>query len=53
MEDIFALKDVISDYNRFYSIAQQLEWIEIKEQHQDWYHDYGHYYPFGIYVDIF
>ncbi len=53
MEDIFALKDVISDYNRFYSIAQQLEWIEIKEQHQDCYHDYGHYYPFGIYVDIF
>ncbi len=53
MEDIFALKDVISDYDRFFSIAQQLEWIEIKEQHQDWYQDYGHYYPFRIYVDIF
>jgi len=28
MEDIFALKDVISDYDRFCSTAQQLEFPE-------------------------
>lgn len=43
------LKKVVSDYDVFCSIAEKLEWIEIKEEHEDWFKKY----PLGIFVDLF
>jgi len=48
MEDLSMLKLIVSDYDRFCCIAEKLEWIDIKEQYEDW-HDC----EFGICLDIF
>ena len=43
------LRNVSSDYNTFCSIAESLEWIAIKEVHEEWVTTY----PLGIFVDAY
>lgn len=47
--DFDLLKKVVSDYNVFCSIAENLEWIKIKEAHENWFRTY----PLGIFVDAY
>ncbi|NDO47382.1 hypothetical protein [Clostridium sp. MD294] len=43
------LKRVVSNYNEFCHFAERLEWIDIKEEHENWFRTY----PLGIFIDTF
>lgn len=43
------IKDVISDYNKFCEIAKKIEWLELYEEHEDWWNTY----PLGIVFSIY
>ncbi|MDE6219249.1 MAG: hypothetical protein K2G51_02255 [Lachnospiraceae bacterium] len=47
------LESTVMDYDGFCRIAEELEWIDVEVQHEDWYHGYAHDYPLGIYLDVF
>lgn len=48
-QDIKLLKSVISNYNNFCFVAEKLEWIDIKEKHEDWFRIY----PLGIFISVY
>lgn len=48
-QNLSLLKKVVSNYNEFCRFAEQLEWINIKEEHENWFRTY----PLGIFIDAF
>ncbi len=46
-QNLTLFKSVVSNYNVFCSIAENIEWIKIKETHKDWFKIY----PLGIFVN--
>lgn len=53
MKEVLQLRKVVMNYDSFCRVAKDLEWIDVKVQHEDWYHAYAHDYPLGIYLDVF
>lgn len=43
------LKKVLSDYNEFCNIAENIEWIDIIEEHENWFKTY----PLVIFIDLY
>ena len=43
------LKNVVKYYDKFYYVAERLEWIDIEEQHENWFKTY----PLGIQLDMY
>nr|WP_308743129.1 hypothetical protein [uncultured Anaerocolumna sp.] len=43
------LTEIVNNYATFCNVAVSMEWIEIKEKHEDWCRNY----PIGIIMDLY
>jgi len=48
-EPLEQLEKIIQDYDAFSLSAERLKWLDIKEQHENWFRSY----PLGILLDVF